>query len=614
MTAVALAGGRDLFADLRDRWRSTPPRTKTTARVAALLGMVLVAYHYSLASLLQSLGLETPLAYVGLTPVMALGLAALRARPTRPEPAIHDRQLDYILGIPLLATAVGVNLVFPKRLSTMFWVWRIDLFTLPFFVAGAVVVLFGVRTMWRQRLAIGFLFLAWPLPYQVLLLRFLPGFTGMTLAGVKTLLQWVPFAKEIPSADGSMFQILADKPFQVSVVSACSGVNGMVGFLLVGVAFGAVVKGPKIRKALWLVGGMALLWAINLGRIMFIFWTGKQWGEEVAIDVFHPFIGLVTFNLGVLAMLLVMKPFRLSIDGMSMPKAAEGGAGGGRRAAVPRIGIPLLLVVALGSTLAFTNTRLDSYDIVANAVGTPKLASFSDYPATPEGWSAAKSNQYDWAKPYFGESSTWLRYTMLAGTSPDLALPSNSPVTADVVSTSNLRSFSAYGIEACYRFHGYKLRDVASVSLGGGVTGQTLSFYNAKQAQDWTVAYWIWPVRNGETTRYERVVLYIQGSGDKTFEGRAEADGVRSLRGGLDATDAATRKLANVRSFLVEFARQVVRNQTEVVPGTRLPEVRTAVSPPPIRLRPKTTVPVQTPVQAVAAPVAAAAQFDPENP
>ena len=51
-----------------------------------------------------------------------------------------------------------------------------------------------------------------------------------------------------------------------------------------------------------------------------------------------------------------------------------------------------------------------------------------------------------------------------AGTSPDLALPSSSPVTADVVSTSNLRSFSAYGIEACYRFHGYKLRDVASIS------------------------------------------------------------------------------------------------------------------------------------------------------
>lgn len=583
MTAVAWAGGRNLAADTRERWRRTPPRTKTSARVAALLGMVVVAYHYSLSSLLQSLSLETPLAYVGLTPVIALGIAALRARPIRPEPAIHDRQLDYILGVPLLAVAVAVNLIFPTRLSTMFWVWRIDLFTLPFFVAGAVAVLFGVRTMWRQRLAIGFLFLAWPLPYQVLLLRYLTSFTDATLVALKALLHVVPVAETIPSADGSLFQVVHGKPFQISVVSACSGVNGMVGFLLVGVAFGAVVRGPRILKGLWLLGGLTLLWMINVLRILFIFWVGKRWGEGVAIDVFHPFVGLVTFNLGVLAMLLLLKPFRLSIDGTTPRRPAAAAGDSERRPAVPRIGIPILLVVFLGGTLALTNSRLGSYDLVANAVGTPKLASFSDHPATPDGWGAAKSDQYEWAKPYFGDSSSWLRYTLTPGTSPDLALASNRSITADVISTSNLRSFSAYGVEACYRFHGYKLRDVASINLGGGVTGQTLSFYNAKQQQDWTVAYWIWPVKRGDATRYERVTLYIQDSGTSTFAA-AEPDGVRSLRGGLSGRDPVARKLSTVRSFLVEFSRQVVQNQAKIVPGSSLPVNRTVVPPVPEQL------------------------------
>ena len=53
-----------------------------------------------------------------------------------------------------------------------------------------------------------------------------------------------------------------------------------------------------VRKVLWLLGGMALLWAINLVRITFIFFAGKEWGESVAINVFHPFIGLVTFSFG----------------------------------------------------------------------------------------------------------------------------------------------------------------------------------------------------------------------------------------------------------------------------------------------------------------------------
>lgn len=568
MTTVALEGDRGQRLSWWDRWRQSPPQYKTAARVVALLGLVAAAYHYSLTSLAQSLSLDTPLAYVGLTPVIALGIAGLRARHAQFDPAIHDRQLDYIVGLPLMTAALAVNLALPERLSTMFWVWRIDLFTLPFFVAGAVAVLFGVRTMWRQRLAVTFLFFAWPLPYQVLLLRLMPAFTGATLAGVKTLLGVFPLGRSLPSADGSLFQVLSDKPFQISVASACAGVNGMVGFLLVGVAFGAVVRGPRLRKVLWLTGGLTLLWAVNLARILFIFWVGSRWGEKVAIDVFHPYIGLVTFNLGVLAMVAALKPFRLSIAGVT--KGARRPSGPARRLAVPRIGIPVLVVLALAGTLAVTNSRLASYDLVANAVGTPRLASFSDNPATPQGWGAAQTDRYDWAKPYFGETSTWLRYSMSAGSSAPLGLAAGLPVTADVISTPNLRSFSAYGVEACYRFHGYRLRDVASVGLGGGIQGQTLSYYNAKSKQDWTVAYWIWPVLDGEATRYERVTLTVQDTGDATFADTPHASGVQSLRGGLTGTDPAARRLADVRSFLVEFARAIVRNQAEIQPGTRL--------------------------------------------
>lgn len=545
-------------------------------RAALVLGMVLVAYHYSLLSLIQSLGLETPLAYLALVPLMALMLAALRSRALGSEPAVHDRQVDWILGLPLLGVALAMNLVLPKQLSTLFWVWRIDLFTLPFFVAGAVSLVFGVRTMWRQRLAITFLFLAWPLPYSLLLLRFMDVSTSLTLKGLRLALLALPVAKSLPSADGSLFQISnGASPFEVSVASACSGANGMVGFLLVGLAFAGVVSGPRLRKVLWLAGGLFLIWFVNLARIMLVFWTGKQWGESFAIDVLHPYVGLVTFNIGIIVMLMFLRPFGLRISGLpkrrakSSPGADAAPQPVSRRLAVPTATLALTVVAALGVVLSVTNTKLKSYDLVSNALGSPKLASFASNPAKPAGWSPYRSATYTWAKPYFGETSLWHRYTYARVQAQPTGLESQLPITADVIQTSNLRSFSAYGVEACYKFHGYKLRDVAQVDLGNGVSGQALSYANAKAKQDWTVVYWIWPVRGGlegDSTRYERVVLYLRNTGASAIAAPAAADNVKSLTNRLDGA-GVDRRLLDVRSFLVAFASDVIQRQGDIGGG-----------------------------------------------
>jgi len=125
-------------------------------------------------------------------------------------------------------------------------------------------------------------------------------------------------------------------------------------------------------------------------------------------------------------------------------------------------------------------------------------------------------------------------------------------VIADVINTGDLGSFSAYGVEACYRFHGYSLNDVQQVNLGGGINGQAIS-YTAKTA-DWNIVYWIWPVKVGTTTRYERVILYTLGTGS--------------------VSDVSAKKESKAhRDFLVAFAREVIVGQARVAPGSRLPIV-----------------------------------------
>ncbi|MGH9072527.1 MAG: archaeosortase/exosortase family protein, partial [Acidimicrobiales bacterium] len=240
--------------------RVSVPEPGPVLRVAVVLGAVVAAYHFSLVSLLHSLGLDTPLAYLGLVPVIALLLGTQRARPALGDPPIHDRQIDYIIGTPLLLAAVAIVTLLPAQLSTFFWVWRIDLLSLPLFVAGAVSIAFGTRALWRLRFPIAFLLLAWPFPYTALLAGWLDSFTTFTTGALGKVLAVVPVAQPVVG-DGSLFQVAhGGGSFVVSVASACSGANGMVGFLLIGVAFTFLVRGRRVPKAVWLAAGLTLVW------------------------------------------------------------------------------------------------------------------------------------------------------------------------------------------------------------------------------------------------------------------------------------------------------------------------------------------------------------------
>ena len=575
LESLANVGAKSWRSIVRERmervqavWLDATPRTRTAVQMSVLIGAVIIAYNYTLTTLIQNAGLETPLAYVSLVPAIALALAAIRSRPAKAEPAIHDRQVDYIVGLPLIAAALVVNLKLPSVLSAMYWVWRIDLLTLPVFVAGAVAIIFGVRVLWRQKLAVGYLFLGWPYPYSSVLLRLLDGFTTATLAAIEEILKVVHVATVVPSQGNTIFEIVHDgHSFPLSVVSACSGVNSVVGFLLIASAFAAVVRGPIVRKVLWLIGGMLLLWVINLGRIIFIFWAGKTWGEYVAIDILHPFIGLVTFSVGVLAMILMIRPLGMRV-GVGRPSSTIApGAVPPRTAksriafAVPKVYAAAIIVTVIAILLGFSNVGLRTYNLVSDASGEPRLLSYQAAPIAPVGWAASLTAEFDWAKPLFGDTSTWDRYTLRASQGGNLH--ASVPVIADVIDSPDLDSFSAYGVEACYQFHGYSLSDVAQVNVGGGITGQALS-YTSQQYGSWSIVYWIVPVKTRTSTYYERVVLYVQntGRGVRVPATDTAAD-IQNLAGSLSSDSPGGKQLIENRAFLVAFAREVIVAQAQ---------------------------------------------------
>lgn len=139
-------------------------RTAIFVRAALLTGLLAVAYRYSWLTLVRS----PSGSLVGAT-IAAILAGAVLVRGRNPlEPGIDDRYTDFIVGVPLVASALAIVLLLPFRLSVFFWFWRLDLLSIPLFVGGAIALLFGIRIFWRFRLAVVSLFLLWLLENSAL--------------------------------------------------------------------------------------------------------------------------------------------------------------------------------------------------------------------------------------------------------------------------------------------------------------------------------------------------------------------------------------------------------------------------------------------------------------
>jgi exosortase/archaeosortase family protein len=543
-------------------WVSLDATSRTAVQLSLVLGGTIVAYPYSLLTLIEQLDVQSPLAYVGLVPVFALALAGAYVKPKANEPDIYDRQLDYIVGVPLLLTAAAITMLLPHHMSTTYWQWRVDLLAVPLFVAGLLAIVFGVRVLWRQRLPIAYLLLALPALYTVVLNSVLLWYTNFTVDVLREVVAHVPVATASGPAVNALFMVTHHgHTFELQVVTACSGVDGLVGFLLIGVLFAAMVSGPLLRKSVWLVTGLPLLWAINLGRMMFIFWVGREWGEAIALDVFHPFIGLITFSAGVTVWALAHRRFGLRIRGFSTTTHLSGGeiprpANNARATAVPAIAAATILVVVASVVIGIGDNNLKDYNLIENAVGQPRLDSFLVTPAHVPGWAPEYDEQFFNGEPEFGPTSLWYRY-LYRQTSSTAALRSSVPIFADVINAPGLAGFNAFTVQDCYTFHGWDERPTVDENLGGGIVGQALS-YDSAQYGDWSLVYWIWPVNGtaGEpsASRYERVVLYLQDGGDASV--RDPLTGVTT-----NSSMSLEQRLTANRDFLTAFAREIIKQQ-----------------------------------------------------
>jgi exosortase/archaeosortase family protein len=529
--------------------RSLSPRLAAARelplRAVAVVGLIVLAYNYSLLTLTRGLSLQTPLAYLALVPVMALGLAAVKLRIEPKSLPIHDRQLDWIVGLGLLGIVAAVLILLPDPTSSTFWIQRVDLLTLPLFVAGIVALLFGVRRVWALKVPIAFLLLAWPVPYSLFLSGAAGQFTESTAHLVAAITRVFPVARPAPADDTLFFVGSGAHAFSISIGSACAGMNSFVGYLLIGTALLYIVRGPAVRRILWLAAGLGLIFGLNVVRIIAILTLGSSLGQAAALDVLHPIAGLLVFNVGVIAMVALVPRFGLRFIGRSDRPGLDD-----RRAASPilRVRPAFLMALGLAAVLGVTNAAYTRFDAISSGLADARLGAFDVRNMNLPGWDSRFIVSFAQAKQYFGSSGTWDRasYWSTSGAS----LTSTRKVYVDVITTDDSGTFAAYGLQACYRFHGYQIASVTNADVGAGVQAQVIDYAKPKIGAEWSALWWEWPYTVDGKTRYERVVILL-------------SQGPKSQFTGITADDVQTQVPRFVESdrFLVTLGREIVRTQ-----------------------------------------------------
>jgi putative flippase GtrA len=467
---------------------SAGARMERALRVPLAVAAVAGAYHYSLRTLLDGLGDHTRLAYIGMIPFVGLLLLIAQATAIRQEPNIHDRQVDYIVGLAILGLAFVVLFVVRMRLMVQFWLWRIDLASLPLFVAGVIVLLFGLRTLWRVRAGVAFLLLAWP-----------------------------PLGRRLAGLDAAAFSAShAD-------LSHLDGLGGLAGCTVVAVALTLLVRGRPVARIAWLATGVLFAWALQMVRLHGLVATGL------------PSLLDSTLAIVVAAAVMWLAKRGFGLHGPRWrPEATAAVAARRDSWAVPRPRLAFAVVLVATLVAGLANARLSAFRAVSTDLGEVRLAAFSPAADRLPGWSAVRTASFPIITRYLGPDARWDRYSYRASGSH---LETPRQLVADVTSTSDATALATQPAGVIYGLRA-EPAPVQRMEVGPGLTGRIERVEQQALGRGrlgWTMVSWQWPVRGADgRVRQERVTLLSE-----------------SLRGdGADQADALTafaRRLVQTR-------------------------------------------------------------------
>ncbi len=488
-------------------------------RLALHLGISLVAiaiaYHHSIEQLLLSLEDDGPLAYLGLTPLVATAATIHNIRRLRLEGNLPHWHADWMVGLPLLAMAWLLGPPAAQRFGYTYWDWRIDVLSLALFTAGVTALLFGSRVLRAVRGPITMLALACRAPYLIVLDPVLDTSTALTSRAVSVISGVLPFVGTTRFSDTFVVGGTgAEDSFLVVVASTCSGANGVLAYLVLSVAIATRLTGKATAKARWLANGVVIVWCFNLVRIVGILTAGALLGADAAFGLLHSMAGLAGFAVAVLISLGRIDAYGLRLPGRAArtrPAARWARRSKLNTSATAAGALAVPVVIAAAVIMGLFNAGVWRYDRFFTAVnhetvvGLGALTPGVDGAPPLSGWTQVELEHVGWASQFFGSGAEWRRTALLA-------TDDDTIVSFDTIRAAELRSFVTHSIASCYLFHGFDMSSPTPVGLTSGVNAELARFHDGEVW--WLTLSWIWPVADPDVG-YERPVLLVRVPGDR---------------------------------------------------------------------------------------------------
>lgn len=438
----------------------------TALRWTALVALVVAGYWHSFGRAFSDLTAGSGSYLITALLMVVLMVAGMRLQH-RPVLPIHDREVDWIIGLIAMVFALCLSGLLVPRLAEWTYLLQFDLLSMVVFVFGAVTLLFGARTaLIRGPVWLVLLFISPPV-YLVITLLVGGGATGTAVASVIAV----------------TVAVVATATQRWRGRLAAGGVSLVVGLLLtVAVVLPIAERGLLLPDTLPeevplgtvfippLVGGVAALLAVNRVRRRGAGKAEKTSGKPAPV-VPSRAAATALVPLVVAVVLLELVPQPVVEEELVSPAP------------------PSDTIVADGS---------DGF------VGSAGVL-------VPVGWSETDRSDYPWAARYFGAGTELTRQAMRA----DLVIDDwdrqgrRRDVMVDSMVTSGSYNTRLFGSEALYETVGGRRSAPREVDLGNGVTGTVYTVLDDEAMLTYTRLNVVWPIPGdpGDEQRYRRTTV-----------------------------------------------------------------------------------------------------------
>lgn len=307
---------RGRFENMQEKKQSILPKPMSpksngrwviALKTATIIIAALLMYHQDLNIILYDALLDESVSHILIIPFLFAYLVYRKRKMIRATISLKS-----LRNTMHLATLYGILLCIASIMiywygSSTFSALEYQAISIPILISGLILILFNLQTLRQLAFPIAFLAFLTPPPSEVLY-EFGSTLSVISSEASNAIVNALGIHSVISSEYGNPVVILTRPDnttmgFMVDI--ACSGIYSLIGFLIFAVFMAYIIRDKLWKKIIIFLVGFPIIYLFNIIRISIILYIGYQYGEQLALQIFHLIGGWALIFLGTLLLLTI---------------------------------------------------------------------------------------------------------------------------------------------------------------------------------------------------------------------------------------------------------------------------------------------------------------------